>query len=130
MSRNLAAAALAAALIGMTGAAQAQSYEWQGQNRGWTPPPQATRCVLELNRIYQPNPGQPIHLVITNRPGFRVQYTVNITHRRGNQTTTGQIFVDNANPNERSDRPTIQPFPGDLRGTTVTLSVPSCSRRN
>ena len=129
MTRTIAAAALAASLIGITGAAQAQGYEWQGQNRGWTPPPSQSRCVLELNRIYQPNAGQPIHLVITNRSGLRVQYTVNITHRRGNQQMTGQIFVDNANPNERSERPTIQPFPGDLRGSTVTLSVPGCARR-
>lgn len=128
MKAKLAAAAFAASMIALGGAAQAQSYDWDQNNRSWTPP--ARVCVLELNRIYQPNPGQPIHLVITNRSSFRVQYTVNIELRRGNERITGQIFVDNANPNERSDRPTIQPFAGSLRGSRVILSVPSCSQRS
>ncbi len=129
MTKTFAAAALAATLTAFAGQASAQSFEWQGQNRGWTPPSRNV-CLLELNRIYQPNPGQPIHLVITNRSSFRVQYAVNITLRRGQQVITGQIFVDNANPGERSERPTFQPFAGDLRGSTVTLTVPSCSRRS
>jgi hypothetical protein len=129
MTKTFAAAALAATLTAFAGQASAQSFEWQGQGRNWTPPSRNV-CVLELNRIYQPNSGQPIHLVITNRSSFRVQYTVNIVLRRGNQVTTGQIFVDNANPGERSERPSIQPFPGDLRGSVVTLTVPSCTRRS
>jgi hypothetical protein len=129
MTRILAAAALAATMAAFSSGAQAQSFEWQGQNRNWTPPSRNV-CVLELNRIYQPNPGQPIHLVITNRSTFRVQYTVNITLRRGREVTSGQIFVDNANPGERSERPSIQPFAGSLAGSTVTLTVPSCSRRS
>lgn len=128
MTKTFAAAALAATLTAFAGQASAQSFEWQGQSRSWTPPNRDV-CVLELNRIYQPNAGQPIHLVITNRSGFRVQYTVNITLRKGSQVTTGQIFVDNANPGERSERPSIQPFPGDLRGSVVTLTVPGCARR-
>ena len=129
MTKTFAAAALAASLIGITGAAQANSYEWSGNDRRWTPP-HVNVCRLELNRIYQPNAGQPIHLVITNRSTFRVQYTVNIVLRRGNQRTTGSIFVDNANPNERSERPSIQAFPGELRGSVVELSVAGCSQRH
>ncbi|MBX9701669.1 MAG: hypothetical protein K2X74_19705 [Acetobacteraceae bacterium] len=109
MTRTFAAVALAATLTAFAGQASAQSYDWQGQSRGWTPPPSSTRCVLELNRIYQPSPGQPIHLVITNRSGVRVQYTLNIVLRKGNQVTTGQIFVDNANSGERSERPRSSP---------------------
>lgn len=129
MKRILAATALAAGLMAGGGGAQAQSYDWEGNNRVWTPPPR-NQCVLELNRIFQPNPGQPIHLIITNRSGFRVQYTVNITLTRRNQTTTGQIFVDNANDNERSERPSIQAFSGSLSGSRVTLQVTGCSRRS
>ena len=130
MTRTLKAAAFAAGLMALTGAAQAQSYEWTGNNRSWTPPPSSTRCSLVLNRIYQPNAGQPIHLVITNASRTRVQYTVDITVRRGReQIYSGNIFVDNANVNERSERPTSQAFPDSLSGTRITLSVSSCSVR-
>lgn len=129
MNRTLTAAAFAAGMMALSGAAQAQAYEWNGNNRGWTPPPSSTRCVLELNRIYQPNTGQPIHLVITNRSRTRVQYTVNIALTRGRERINGQIFVDNANVNERSERPSIQPFPGSLAGSRVTLTITGCSVR-
>ena len=129
MKTTLTAAAFAAGLMALSGAAHAQAYDWTANNRGWTPPPSSTRCLLELNRIYQPNPGQPIHLVITNRSRTRVQYTVNITLTRRGEQTTGQIFVDNANVNERSERPSIQAFPGSLAGSRVTLAITSCSVR-
>lgn len=130
MTKMMKAAALAAGLMALSGVAQAQSFDWTGNNRQWSPPPSSSRCVLELNRIYQPNPGQPIHLVITNRSGFRVQYTVNVSVTRGRERIyDGNIFVDNANPGERSERPTTQAFPGSLSGTRITLAVTSCSRR-
>lgn len=130
MKKTLTAAAFAAGIMALSGAAHAQAYEWSGNNRGWTPPPGSTRCVLELNRIYQPNPGQPIHLVITNRSRTRVQYTINITLTRRNERIDGQIFVDNANVNERSERPSIQAFPGNLAGSRVTLAITGCSVRS
>jgi len=130
MTRTLKIAAFAAGLMALTGAAQAQGYDWTGTNRGWTAPPSTTRCVLELNRIYQPNPGQPIHLVITNRSRGRVQYTVNITLTRRNERIDGQIFVDNANVNERSERPTIHSFQGSLAGSRVALTITGCSLRS
>ena len=130
MKHTLPAAAFAAGMMALSGAAQAQAFEWTGNNRGWTPPASSTRCTLELNRIYQPNSGQPIHLVITNRSRTRVQYTVNVALTRGQgERIDGQIFVDNANVNERSERPTIQAFPGSLAGTRVSLTITGCSVR-
>lgn len=121
-------AALGLLAVGASGAA-AQEYEWTGNNRQYHPPSQAF-CRLELNRIFQPNPGQPIHLVITNRSAVRVQYTISIELRRGNEVTSGSIFVDNANPGERSERPSIQAFPGSLAGSRVTLRILNCTQRN
>ncbi|PZW45830.1 hypothetical protein C8P66_11028 [Humitalea rosea] len=127
----LAAVTLAAMTAVGGGAAIAQSsgYEWQGQNRQYHAPTQSF-CRLRLDRIFQPNPGQPIHLVISNISNIRLQYQVQITLTKGNDTTSGSIFVDNANPGERSERPSIQAFPGSLQGSTVTLRVTSCSQRN
>jgi hypothetical protein len=131
IATRLATAALALAAMMATGggAAQAQGYEWQGQNRQYHPPSQ-NFCRLRLDRIFQPNPGQPIHLVITNISNVRLRYDVQIELRRGNEVTTGSIHVDNANPGERSERPSIQAFPGSLQGSRVTLRVTSCSVRN
>lgn len=120
--------ALGLLAVGASGAA-AQQYEWTGNNRQYHPPSQAF-CRLELNRIFQPNPGQPIHLVITNRSTVRVQYTISIELRRGQEVTSGSIFVDNANPGERSERPSIQAFPGSLAGSRVTLRILNCTQRN
>ena len=128
---GLAALALAAMTAAGGGGAIAQSsgYEWQGPSRQYHPPTQ-NFCRLRLDRIFQPNPGQPIHLVISNISNTRLQYQVQITLTRGRDTTSGSIFVDNANPGERSERPSIQAFPGSLQGSIVTLRVTSCSIRN
>jgi len=127
---KLAGAALALAAITGGGAAQAQSgHEWQGQNRQYHPPT-VTNCALRLDRIYQPNAGQPIHLVITNTSHSRLRYDVQIELRRGADFTSGNIHVDNANPGEQSTRPSIQAFPGSLAGSVVTLRVTSCTIRS
>lgn len=127
---KLAGAALALAAITAGGTAQAQSgHEWQGQHRQYHAP-SPTVCALRLDRIYQPNANQPIHLVITNTGHNRLRYDVQIELRRGAEFTSGSIHVDNANPGEQSTRPSIQAFPGSLAGSVVTLRVTSCTIRS
>ena len=128
MKRFFGIAALAASLATMASPARAE-HQWGSNDRDWTPP-SGNVCTLRLDRIYQPNPGQPIYFKITNQTSSRVQYTVAVVLRRNNQDVfTGSIFVDNANANEQSTAGTTNRYSGTLRGTRIQLRVTSCSLR-
>ncbi len=127
MNKFFGAATLTAGLMAMSGPALAD-HDWQGDNRSWTP---HSTCSLTLNRAYQANPGQPIHLVITNNSSTRVRYDVEVILRRGrNQVFSGTVSVDNANRNERSTAGTSNGYSGDLSESRLSVRVISCSVRS
>ncbi|MDO9500093.1 hypothetical protein [Falsiroseomonas sp.] len=127
---RLAGAALVLAAMTAGSAAQAQSgHEWQGQDRQFLPSAVAS-CTLRLDRIYQPNAGQPIHLVITNATQNRLRYDVQMVLRRGSEFVVASIHVDNANPGEQTTRPFTQALPGSLAGSVVFLQITSCTIRS
>ena len=123
MKKKLTVAALAAGLMAMSSAAHA--HDWAGNNRDWHP---HNRCSLTLERIYQPNAGQPIHVVVINNTNRRVRYTLGIRlTRNGNNVFSDSVTIDNANNLERSERGTSNRFSGDLANTRAVARVTSCT---
>ena len=120
---------VAGGLVAFAGVAAAG--EVTGNNRQWKPWHDAAMCKLRLDKVYQPNSGQPIHVVISNLSNIRLQYKVGITVVKGGRSAAGgEILVDNANPGERSERPSNMAFPGSIDGSVVRLLVTSCSKRS
>ena len=120
---------IAGGLVVFTGVAAA--VDVTSNNRQWSPWRDATMCKLRLDRVYQPNSGQPVHVVISNITNTRLQYRVGITVVKGGRSLAGgEILVDNANPGERSDRSSGIAFPGSIDGSVVRLVVTGCSKRS
>jgi len=128
-TRGLKAAILALGLTALAGTAMAG--EVTGPSRKWVPWTDATMCKLRLDRVFQPNQGQPIHVTVTNVSKLRLQYKLRITVTEGGKRMPGgEILVDNANAGEQSERPSSIAYPGLIDGNIVTVSVISCSKRS
>ena len=119
------------ALSGLTGiSAQAAEQQWTGRPQAWKSPT-VSQCKLVVQRVYQPNQGQPIHLVVKNDSTVRLQYTINVrVIRDRKEAFRGTMSVDNANGGEVSERPTQNAYSGTLDGATVMLSLASCALRS
>lgn len=123
-------AACTLALLALCGTAQAQEKTWSGsaQNWSWSAEPQ---CKLRLDQISQPNAGQPLHVTATNTSKVRLQYTLQVrVLRSGKEVFKDSVLVDNANPGERSLRPTGQALQGALSGASVRVALTACSVRS
>lgn len=121
-----------AATLAITGMAAATAAEqtWNDRPQNWTYGATPS-CRLTVQRVYQPNQGQPIHLVVKNASNVRLKYTIQVRVIRGHQEEfKGSILVDNANPGEVSERPTSNAYRGVLSGAVVQLSLTSCALRN
>lgn len=128
MKRGFKTLVVALGLAALTGSAWAG--EVTGPNRKWVPWSDTKLCKLRLDRVFQPNEGQPIHVAITNVSTIRLQYKVRITViESGKSKPGGEILVDNANPNEQSERPSNMAYPGLIDGQVVRVAVISCSKR-
>ncbi len=124
------AASIAFAGLSSVSTAQASEQPWAGKSQEWKSTT-VSQCKLVVQRVFQPNQGQPIHVVVKNASTVRLQYTIKVrVIRAGKEEFAGQILVDNANPGEVSERPTPNAYRATLDGTTVMLSLVSCALRN
>lgn len=129
-SRRTAAALSAVVLMATSSLAFASEKDWKNtpQNWTWQAEPQ---CKLQVTQLTQPNESQPLHLTVLNASQVRLQYSFQIRVLRANKEVfKDTVLVDNANPGESSMRPTAQRLMGVLSGSTVRLSLKSCSLRS
>jgi len=129
-TRRMVAAVTAAVLMASSGVAAASEKEWKNAPQSWTWQAEP-QCKLQVTQLSQPNESQPIHLTVLNASHVRLQYTFQIrVLRAGKEVFKDTILVDNANPGESSMRPTAQRLMGVLSGSSVRLSLMSCSLRS
>ncbi len=125
------AVAAAIALAGATSVSTAQAAEkaWTGAPQQWTWP-SAPDCKLVVQRVWQPDQGQPFHLLVKNAGNARLKYTIGVRVALGGSTEfSSRIRVDNANPGEVSERSTELAYKDRPKGSVVSLVLTSCSVR-
>ena len=123
--------AIAATLaIASMASATAAEQTWNDRPQNWTYGATPS-CKLTVQRVFQPNQGQPIHLEVKNTSNVRLQYTIQVrVIRDRKEEFRGSILVDNANAGEVSERPTANAYSGVLSGAVVQLNLTSCALRN